>query len=411
MKRAAAVVCALVALAAILWILRAPAAPAPDVVPVRAASVVASVQAQPVRPAAPAPKAAPLSPDAPRAAAPEAAKPVAPSPDQAALFAKLVGMGQGIAFAEALMRNAQQADAFVDKLCEETRKLHDHPALPDHDEHNHDAAGFMAPLVDYESPLDQPPGRLHIAEPLRGRLNAYGADWPTKIAPEDFAGLGFGWLQALAQYDHWTLLSAGRLRDLPAGTNIYGDPIPNYLSLMHWSKLRLALGFRRGDVLAASAEVRHLADLIRSQQILIAEMIAVMLYRFDARARDVAAAAGLDVSAWPAGDTAQLDRHRKMAFASMYFAYPGVSPQTLRKAVSCMPSSCSALLEAAGANRSFGAFATPDNFALVSELATEHGCEAAVLARIAASRELPAQEALQSVSEDVDQQIPKFFAR
>ena len=46
--------------------------------------------------------------------------------DQAALFGKLVTMGQGLALAEALEGNAQNADRYLDRLCEETRKLREH---------------------------------------------------------------------------------------------------------------------------------------------------------------------------------------------------------------------------------------------------------------------------------------------
>ena len=266
----------------------------------------------------------------------------------------------------------------------------------------------MAPLMDYERPADDPPGRLHLADDLRKRLGGYGEDWPAKITDADLAGLDFAWLPALAQFDHWTLLGAGRLRDRPA-TDFFNDPIPNYIHLLYWARLRYALALRRGDVLAASTEVRHLAELIRTQGILISEMIAVVLARLDLRGREAAFRAGLDVSAWAAPDNDQLDRHRRMAFASMYFTYPGVPPEVLRKAVGCMPSPCSALLEGAGANRAFGAFGTVDNFEVVDELAKAHGCEPAVLARVHQSVELPAGDALRALADDLDRRIPDFF--
>jgi hypothetical protein len=143
----------------------------------------------------------------------------------------------------------------VDRLCEETRKLRERPVLPNRSGREGDAAEFMAPLMDYEKPLDDPPGRLHLSDELRKRIGSYGQDWPAKITDRDLAGLDFAWMQALAQYDHWTLLGAGRLRNLP-GNDFFNEPIPNYLSLQLWSKLRYALALRRGDLLAASADVR-----------------------------------------------------------------------------------------------------------------------------------------------------------
>ena len=52
--------------------------------------------------------------------------------------------------------------------------------------------------------------------------------------------LDFSWMQALQGFDHWTVLSAGRLRDFKPD-NVFQFPIPNYLSLMVWSKLRYAV--------------------------------------------------------------------------------------------------------------------------------------------------------------------------
>jgi hypothetical protein len=362
------------------------------------------------------PDAFPASPPPANPVSRAGAEPAAPSHSRTgakgnpALFGKLVALGQGLELGEALARNARMADAYVDKLCEEGRKLREHPALPDSSSHDRDAAEFMAPLVDYETPLDDPPGRLHVAEALADRLKSYGADWPTKISDRDLEGLDFGWMSALQRFDHWSLLGAGRLREQPA---LFDDlsrlPIPNYFSLQQWSKLRLAAAYRRGDLAQASAEVRHLADLTRSQDILIADMVAVAMVRLDARAREVAVAKDLDTAGWPEADPDQLDRHRRIALASLYFTYPGVKPETVRKAASCMPSPCSALLEGAGANRTFGPYGGVDNLDLVSDLAREHGCESATLDRVRRTKELTASEALTSGADDLAQQIPKFF--
>jgi hypothetical protein len=328
-----------------------------------------------------------------------------------ALFGKLVALGQGLELGEALVQNARVADAYVDKLCEEGRKLREHPALPDSPSHDRDAAEFMAPLVDYEQPLEDPPGRLRVAGALADRLKGYGADWPAKISDRDLEGLDFGWMSALQRFDHWSLLGAGRLGDQPASyADFYRQAIPNYWSLQQWSKLRLAAAFRRGDLAQASAEVRHLADLTRTQSILVAEMVAVAIYRLDARAREVAAAKALDMAGWPQPDVDQIDRHRRIAFASLYFTYPGVKPETVRKAVACMPSPCSALLEGAGANRTIGPYGGADNLDLVSDLAREHGCESATLDRVRRFRELTASETLTAVADDFAGQIPKFFS-
>jgi hypothetical protein len=328
----------------------------------------------------------------------------------AALFGPLVALGQGLALGEALGKNAENAERYLDRLCDENRKLHDHPVALREPGNEHDAAEFLAPLIDYEKPLDEPHGRLHLAAELSERLASYGPDWPGRITDRDLAGLDFSWLPALAPFDHWSLLGAGRLRDVPPG-NSFADPIPSYVSLRQWSQLRYALARRRGDLVQASAEVHHLADLTRSQGILIAEMTAVAMLRLDEHAMQMAGAAGYDVSGWTPPDVEQFGLYRRMEFASVYFTYPGVSAETVRKAVGCMPSPCSALLEGAAANRSFGKYGTTDNLALLGELFTARGCEAPSLARVLRSRELLAPEVLsEGLPEDLEGRIPKFFA-
>jgi hypothetical protein len=326
-----------------------------------------------------------------------------------ALFGRLVALGQAFSLGEALSKNAAQAEAHLARLCEEGRKLRERPAVPEPGSRERDAAQFMADLVDYEMPLHDPPGRLHLPDALRARVGSYGADWLTRVSDADLAGLDFAWLDALAQYDHWTVLAAGRLRDRQPD-NAFLEPIPNYASLMAWAKLRYALALRQGgDLLAASAQVRHLAELIHSQQLLISEMVANAIYKLDARAREVVAASGGDVSRWGALDLDQLDRARRVSRAAMYFTYPGVSPDVVQRAVQCMHSPCVALLEGAGANRSFGHHGATDNLPLLRDLSRGRGCDATLFDRMVAGRELAAGEALEIAAQEMDGQIGKFL--
>ncbi len=335
--------------------------------------------------------------------APDAGQPVDAT---LALFGGVDTLVQGFGLGEALSKNASNADAYVDRLCAESGALRERPALRDSHTRERDAASFMAPLIDYERPLDDPPGRLHLPVELSERITSYGSEWLMRITDKDLTGLDFSWMAALGQFDHWTLLGAGRLRDVPP-TNIFRDPIPNYVSLMLWSKLRFALALRSGDLFSASAEVRHLADLIRSQGILLSEMIAVAIYKMDARARELAAAAAIDVAGWGHLEADQLERYRRTTYASIFFTFPGVSQDTVRKALNCMLSPCVALTEGAGANRSFGAYAATDNLPLLEEIAAAHDCEEALIARAANSQEMAAGEALEAAARDLHSQIPK----
>jgi len=177
---------------------------------------------------------------------------------------------------------------------------------------------------------------------------------------------------------------------------------------MLWSKLRFALALRTGDLTGASAQVRHLADLIRSQGILLGEMDAVAIYKMDARARQLAVAAEVDVSGWDQFEVDQLERYRRTAYASVFFTFPGMRPETVKKALDCMLSPCVAILEGAGANRSFGAYAPVDNLPLLQEIAAARGCESALIARAVDSEELVGDEALEAAT-DLALQIPRHL--
>jgi hypothetical protein len=171
-KRFTLALAALVVLAA-LWLLRAPSqaadeAPLPESrVGEPAQTAVAETKPVPARQKS----AATLPPGRDRAPGRTDA---GTAVDQAALFGKLVTMGQGLALAEGLEGNAQNADRYLDRLCEETRKLREHPAMPDKAGAERDAAEFLAPLIDYEKPPDDPPGRLHLSARCARRLPAAG---------------------------------------------------------------------------------------------------------------------------------------------------------------------------------------------------------------------------------------------
>ena len=43
-------------------------------------------------------------------------------------------------------------------------------------------------------------------------------------------------------------------------------------------------------------------------------------------------------------DLEQLERYRRVTFASLFFTYPGVAQGVVNKALACIPSSCTALV-------------------------------------------------------------------
>jgi hypothetical protein len=415
-RLAGAALALLAVVALLLYLLRPSPAPQQTAAALAPETERAPPQQQPAAPSPSITAAAPVRPAAPAPQRPQPAPTQATGadggPEARELFGGLVRLGQGFTLGESLARNAENADKYLDRFCDKSKKLHEKPPLQQHPGDQRDAAAFMAPLMDYEKPLDNPPGRLHLSPALKQSFDRYGTDWLTRISDEDLAPLDFTWMEQLLEFDHWSLLGAGRLKDTPM-TVAMTFPLPNYVVLQYWVKLRLALSLRRGDFAASAAQIRHLADLTDSQGLLIAKMIAVALYKIEAGARARAMMAGYDVSGWPASDVQQLDLVRPLAFSAMYFTYPGVSPQTLRKAVACMSSPCTALAEGVGANRSFGAYAASDNLELVVQLAQERGCERELFDRSAKSAEVSAAEALESTGIDsgldVGGQLPRFL--
>jgi len=198
------------------------------------------------------------------------------------------------------------------------------------------------------------------------------------------------------------------LRQVPP-SDLFTDAIPSYGHLMLWAKLRYALAFRRSDLQAAVREVRHLAMLVRSQRLLLAESVAIAMGRFEIHAREAAAARGADVAWWKAPDTEQLDRQRRVAFASVYFSYPGVRGTTLRQAAGCVPSPCVMLIEGATANRLLGAHGATNSSELVESLLERYSCEPEVLLRVRQGRRRSANNPLDEVRSALGEQIAQHL--
>jgi hypothetical protein len=308
--------------------------------------------------------------------------------DQVQIAGAMISMGQKLALGEAIAQNAANAEKYVDQFCEENAKLSPLPAAGT----SADAAAFMAPRMDYEKPLDQPPGSLHLPDELRARLR--DPNWLTKVSDADLQR-DFSWMTELAQFDHWSLLGAGRLRDHVL-TDAPHASIPNYSSVIGWAKLRYALAVRRSDLAQAQIEVRHFADLMRSQGILMAEACALLIYGLEAQ-----------VQAPGAFDAAELKRRKDLDFAAIDFADPGVDPSVARKAMECARAPCVAMAEAVVMNKSLSAAAGGDNLAMLNELASARGCQADLFERINGTREYQTAEALSELAGDLPQEIPR----
>ncbi len=316
-------------------------------------------------------------------------------------------MGQGITLSKLLADNAVAADREVDKFCDRAQALRDQPLGPQPGK-DRDAALYLASRVDYAEPFDQPPGALALPRPLRARFVEYQQDWLTRITDADLAGLDFSWMAALAQFDHWSLSGDPRYLRPPPG-NPYAQPVPDYLELLYWAKLRYAAAARAGDWSAAYAQVNQLATLIRSQQILLAQVFANMMLALGEKARPLALQSGADISADIPVDVDQLLSLSRLDRASLYFTYPGVSDETMTRALRCAPAPCLALLEGAGSNRALGMYVESDHFALIERLAQQLGCELGPIERMGQSSQLDPGEAIDSIAPNLSGQLDRLL--
>ncbi len=275
------------------------------------------------------------------------------------------------AWAEA---NAKAAERAVDAFCAEAR----HAQRPPEPPRTRDAAIYLGVRTDWEGTPTSPPrvGLLHLPAALEKRMATPPGNWLT-LTERDWAGLDFSWLQALAAYDYWSLSVDGPVTNFES-LSFLDAPVPNFVTLMSWSKLRLVKGWHEGRLPEAAQEVRHLADLIASTSTLIGEMIRSAMYVFE---RKVWEAAGQ-----PPPDTVlSADNQqtlRRVAFASFYFLAPGVPRAVKEKALACSSTRCSGLMEAIGQHAAWRD-AAPDLMGDADWLMAQSPCDPALARRLA----------------------------
>lgn len=238
---------------------------------------------------------------------------------------------------EFLAQNAAEAARVVDQYCTDTKALRARDEFKPN-ARQHDAAVFMEGRADWENGRI---GLLHLPDPLVARLKTPG--WQT-AGPELYAGLDFAWMKQLLEFDHWSLSAQGPLRDGRPSTFV-DAPLPSYVMLLHWARLRLLKGTHEGELEQATTEVLHLADLCASGGTLIGEMMRAS--SFHGLVRETWAQAGKAPPIAPFSE-AERGQVRAAAFAGTYLLYPGVPNEVRTKALGCIPMRCAALQEALG---------------------------------------------------------------
>lgn len=232
--------------------------------------------------------------------------------------------------------NAKEAAKQVDAYCKATKEF---AGQQDKIPRKSDAALFMAGRSDWE---EGRLGLLHLPDALTERMRNPPLAW-RRLGPDAYAGLDFGWMKKLLQFDHWSIVTASPLRDV-AETRTYADaPLPNFVTLQSWAKLRLLKGLHENDLPQASVEVRHLAQLVATTGSLVGDMIRIALLGIERGFLEEH-----HLTLVPAMTADEAFRLRHSNFAAKDFLLPGVDTAVREKAMKCMPNRCTALAESIG---------------------------------------------------------------
>ncbi len=174
--------------------------------------------------------------------------------------------------------------------------------------------------------------------------------WPSCITAVPTVDLA--WMASLAAYDTWDPGASGPYaRWLAAHPDLsaWESPLPNYVPLLDAARARLLQGRARGDLPAALAEVRKLAQLVWTSEGTVAAMMAIALLNVERAAYDDAVATGLDHGGWEPVSKADVEALRRYSFG-LIVAYGGDAGEDtlarLEREAPGFPGRCNAIWEA-----------------------------------------------------------------
>ncbi len=168
----------------------------------------------------------------------------------------------------------------------------------------------------WEATLDARRPKLQLD--ARAAEAVSGADW-LEAEPEVWEGLDFAWMERLPEFGHWDLE-----KNSPWSAGVaferFEAPLPEFVSLPRWAKLRLAKGLRDGSPEQAAREVRALARLTQSTETLIGGAVALALLGLEDDTRARALKDGRSVDGWQTLDKPARERLKRALWAVNAFA-------------------------------------------------------------------------------------------
>ncbi|MGE4131680.1 MAG: hypothetical protein AB7F86_08575 [Bdellovibrionales bacterium] len=187
---------------------------------------------------------------------------------------------------------------------------------------------------------------------------AWNADWLHAKIPLALQNVDLNWIHHLHSYDHWDLFvhgpNAKYIGPRAKPINPYSVPIADMSFLGTAAKLHLRTSLENHEIIRALKDVRHLARLTYTTEVLIGSMVAVSLLKIERAAYEEAVRRGLLVGdEFEVFDANDLDKMKTTLWVAAGFANltsPGAIQRTFLNRNEAWPvGSCAALAEASQA--------------------------------------------------------------
>lgn len=196
---------------------------------------------------------------------------------------------------QSLAAYAGVVEKHADAVCADMQALGDHPFFA-RSAGSGSAGDFLNPKVSWDAMpgTDASLGIVHPAplslDPaLRARIAGWKKDdWWELGRKEDLSGLDFSWMAELRGFDHWDLMAEGPLATFTDDEESHWveAPLPDYLELRDWSRLRLLQGAATGRMEDAVEDVRHLARVMHRSSSPVGPAVALNVLLLERQAYD-----------------------------------------------------------------------------------------------------------------------------
>ena len=120
--------------------------------------------------------------------------------------------------------------------------------------------------------------KISIPAGVIEKVNEFGSDYIKKAAEIDLKSVDFSWFNEIKKYDMWDIEENSPLAHMDE-FDFTKYPIPKFIALYDWSKLRLIKGVQEKNMKTAFDEVVHLARLLHSTETLIGAISSNAIFK------------------------------------------------------------------------------------------------------------------------------------